>query len=146
MERRKQMEQSTTPEAPQAALEVQRAWDFVVEHERELRRMCESVCRYRPDLVEDLYSAVVIDRAVMVYRTYNPEHESGAPLKTHMLINLRFYAYKWLATLGRPRAARFDVQLPDEYDAAHDERNELALSGWVEDMVGRLDPYYQRIL
>jgi len=121
-------------------------WEFVVQHEAELRRMCRRAVKQRLDLEEDLYSAVVIDRAESIYNTYDPDHPSGAPLKTHMFINMRLYAHKWMATQGRPRAARFDVQLSDGHDVRTEENADLAEREWVEVLLSRLDVYHQRIV
>lgn len=123
-------------------------WEFILEHEVQLRRLCARQALGRQDLVDDMYCDVVVGRCKAVYMCYNPSHESGASLKHFMLLNLRLYMSKWIATKGRARAARFDVQLPKDFDVGdngHESCADFDAKELVKKIMGELS-YEQRAL
>jgi len=107
-------------------------WEFIVENEAALRATCRFMCRGRYDLVDDLFCDCCVARAEDIWNTYDPTHESGASLDTHMFGNMRRYMWKWMNRMGRPYGERHYVQPADDFDAggnhafvAIDDRDEV---------------------
>lgn len=121
-------------------------WEFVLAHEKRLKKLCASQCRGRTDVIDELWCDVVVGRAEAIYKTYNPEHESGASLTSHMITNMRFYMFKWITSMGRPYSNRHQQRLPEDYDREGVQRDELELKDWVNTIMERLSEYDRSIL
>jgi RNA polymerase sigma factor (sigma-70 family) len=99
-------------------------WDLVIQNERLIRREVRKFLpRDRAGEFDELYSDVVYGRCVDVMRTYR-EGRGAKPI-THLCVNLRWYAYKWV---NRRRSTEFRDSLFD-----HGDKRNHAIATFSED-------------
>lgn len=83
------------PQPPFDNLDTAHVWRLVHENEAALRGSCMKMLpkNMRHEL-EELYSDVVLSRAVSIMRTY--DHTKGASPISHLVIAVKWYAFKWV--------------------------------------------------
>lgn len=126
-------------------------WDFVIENEERLRSFVEVACRGNYHLLDDLWASCVMDRVEGIHATYDPQHISGASLKTHMFASIRFYIYKYMnkQAQGKVKGGKYQGQLSTDYDEAAEESREvmeLETRELVQYVMGKLPEYDARLL
>lgn len=130
----------------EGAMIVEPHWEWILEHEDMIRGMLRRACRGRYDLLDDLWSDVVVTRCEAIMLTYNSNHTSHASLKTHMMVNLQRYTWKWMNTLGRPYRERGYERVPEYFDVAITESLKLDNVDEVKTIMVQLDEYDRRLL
>lgn len=75
-------------------------WALVASKEVALRRICRRYSNSAEE-ADEVYSDVVVDRALAILATYDPA--KGASPEGHLLRNVKWYAYKWRQRRGRLR-------------------------------------------
>ncbi len=126
-------------------------WDFVIENENKLKAFVEVACRGNYHLLDDIWAACIMDRVQNIHATYDPRHESGASLKTHMFASIRFYIYKYMnkQAQGRVKGGKYQGQLSTEYDEEAEESRaviELEAAETVQYVLGKLPEYDVELL
>ena len=96
---------------PKGAMTMDLHWEWILLHEADIRAMLARTCRKRYDLIDDLWSEVIVEKCEQCMNAYDPHHPSRASLKTYMMVNLRMYVWKWVNRLGRPHRERGFVSL-----------------------------------
>ena len=103
-------------------------WALVLRNERLLRR---EVARFLPKdrrhEFEELYSDVVYGRCCSIMLTYDPYHVPPVKPITHLCVNARWYAFKWVHAQARRAAEYSSINMRD-----------VALRTYTEDHDGRL--------
>lgn len=97
-------------------------WEWILLHETEIRAMLARMCRKRYDLLDELWSEVIIEKCEQCMNAFDPCHPSHASLKTYMMRNLQMYTWKWMNRLGRPHRERGFQSLSlffDKRDSPH---------------------------
>lgn len=70
-------------------------WQLVQDNEKALRRICSKLLPpSRREELDEMYGAVVLERAHSIMNTYDAA--KGAGPRHHLLVNVRWYAYKWI--------------------------------------------------
>ncbi len=97
-------------------------WEFIIEHRAMLYGLCKAMSRGRDDMIDELWSNVVVDRIEAVCATYNSEHGSGASLKHHVQTNMRLYMWKYMnkttrnETVALAAADEPSIEFPDDLE------------------------------
>lgn len=127
-ERRKQMEP---------------CWQFVIDNESAIKRICEVAAKGRVELAEELYS-LSLERVPGIFRTF--DESKGASISTHVYKNLAWYVWKWVKQKGRPKLERYQQAIPDGFDVVDAKGSiDIDTADEVNTILGRL-PKYDRLL
>ena len=68
-------------------------WEWILKNEKRLKGLCVAGCRGRTDLVDDIYSDVVLVRMPNIWKMHDPERGS---VWTYASANLRRYIWKYM--------------------------------------------------
>lgn len=116
-------------------------WQLVQSSESALRRECR---RYLPSArmseLDEMYSDVVLSRAIAIMNTYDAA--KGAGPRHHLISNVRWYAYKWVnreAKIRRRHGA--DV---DDHDPGYVDSQDNSLR--VETILNKVPDEYAQVL
>ena len=120
------------------------SWDFIEIYRDALKGLVRRTCRGRFDLIDEIWSDVIIARCQECINTWDGV---SASLKTHVFGNLRWYIWKWLNSQCRriERETPSGTFLQNEKADSHDVINELVVHDLVQTILDKL-PEYERAL
>lgn len=122
----------------------QEVWELVLANEDSLRVACRKFLprSMRRDF-EELYSSVVYSRAHSIMRTYDAS--KGASPAVHLLVNVRWYAYKWIMRRASAKAKHASLEDRDR-DPTGDDSSISETNAEVYAILDKLDDLDAQLL